>query len=314
MARDVTASDRDWIPVAELSVLPVTPSKPLSELPRPRYDMSSTPVTGLKLLGYDLDREKVKPGETVRLKTYWQATEKSDQDYAFVAQLGIGKYELSESLDAGPTRLWETGFSYRVDANWTLPAEILAGRYPLTLNVHGGNDQASVPLTTLEVVTDQQVGIVRRWGYADGTSDGGTLVPGEPQYLEFDLREPHALTVLATWAGDSDLGQTRVEVYAVNDSWFAPRKYLTTWVVGEGMLRTAWVHVPKALTTQGHNTIELLVPAFPNESHPLGWRGTLDSLIPGILNDGGVSQSGACASRFRASRCIGCRQFVGGVP
>lgn len=295
---DRLRDDDGWIPVAELSVLPVSLPKPLREIPRPRYHMASTPVAGLKFLGYDLDREKVKPGETLRLKTYWQATAGLNDDYAFLAQLEKGKYELTEPLGTGPTRLWESGQAYRVESNWTLPAEILAGNYPLTLKIRGRDEKASIPLTTLEVVTDQQVGLVQRWGYANGVGDAGELSPGEPRLLNFTLREPHALTVLATWTGRSELDQTCVEVYMVNGSWYAPRKYLTTWVVGQGMLRTAWVHVPESLTARGQNTIELRVPPVSGEVHSLGWRGTLDAFIPGILHDVGENEAGALEIDF----------------
>jgi hypothetical protein len=149
------------------------------------------------------------------------------------------------------------------------------------------------------VVADHRVGLIRRWGYADRSGDDvAVLSPEEPLRLRFDLREPRALTVAASWTGRAELHETRVEVYVVNDRWYAPRKYLATWVVGRGGPSTTWQHVPKALTTEGVNTVELVVPLPPRETHPLGWRGVLDSLIPGILRDPGANQSGSLEIDF----------------
>ena len=168
----------------------------------------------------------------------------------------------------------------------------------MTMKIRSGEEKDTIPLTTLEVNADHQIGLIRRWGLADGLGDAGVLSPEKPLRLKFDLREPRALNVTATWTGNSELEQTRVEVYTVNERWYAPRKYLTTWVVGKGILRSSWQHIPESLTQKGTNTIELRVPPPPVESQPLGWRKSLDSLLPGILQDPGATESGALEVDF----------------
>ena len=297
-AESRSEADSDWIPVANLSVLPPSLPQPLDDKPQPNYPMVSTPVKGLKFLGYDLDRENVRPGQTVRLKTYWQVTQQIERDYALLARLQNGDFTLTEPFESSLTRLWDVEEYYQVDLNLTLPPDILAGQYPLTLKIRGEDKKGSLPLTTLQVTTDQQIGLIRRWGHADGVGDGAVLSPEKPLRLTFYLREPRALNVIATWTGRSELDRTRIEVYVVNDEWYAPRKYLTTWVVGQEMWRSSWAYVPKSLSREGLNTIELRVPSPLPESHPLGWRGSLDALIPGILQDPGTADSGAVEVDF----------------
>ena len=186
--------------------------------------MVSSAVKGFKFIGYDLDREKVRPGETIRLASYWEVTQQLDRDVALLARLKNGGFALTEPFEPSWTRLWDEREYYRVDLNLTLPANILAGRYPLTMEARTEGDEVSIPLTTLEVETDQQIGLIRRWGRADGSGDAGVISPEEPLRLTFNLREPRAYNVFATWTGNSELEQTRVEVYVVNDEWYAPRK------------------------------------------------------------------------------------------
>ncbi len=291
-------AESEWIPVAELSVQPVSSPKALDKPPKPKYPMVSTPVSNLKFLGYDLERERVRPGETIRLRTYWQPTQPSEHDYALTIRLQNGDFSLTEPFEFVPTRLWEANKTYRADLNLPLPAEILAGQYPMTLKIRGQGGKGSIPLTTLEISADQQIGLIQRWGLADGRGDMGVLSPEKPLRLKFNLREPRALNILAAWTGNAELEQTRVEVYVVNEKWFAPRKYLTTWIVGKGLLHSSWQYIPKSLTQAGTNTIELRVPPPPADFQPLGWRKSLDSLIPGILQDPGAYESGAIEVDF----------------
>jgi len=293
-----TEVEPKWAPITNLSVRPSSLPKALDKPPKPKYPMANTPVSNLKFLGYDLEREKVRPGETIRLRTYWQPLQSLEHDCTLVARIQNGDFSLTEPFDFVPTRLWEADKIYRADLNLPLPAEILAGQYPMTLGIRAWEEKGSIPLTTLEVDTGRQIGLIQRWGLADGRGDMGALSPEKPLRLKFNLREPRALDVLAGWTGNSELEQTRVEVYVVNENWFAPRKYLATWTVGKGLLHSSWQYIPKSLTQAGINTIELRVPPPPGDAQPLGWRKSLDSLIPGILQDPGANESGALEVDF----------------
>ena len=100
------------------------------------------------------------------------------------------------------------------------------------------------------------------------------------------------------WTGRAELDRTRVEVDAVNGSWYEPRKHLATWTVERGGPRVTWVRVPRALTAAGSNTLELSVPPLPAETRPTGWRGVLDAIAPGVLDDPGAGDSGALEMDF----------------
>ena len=292
----------EWVPVAGAVVAPRAPFPPLAEAPAPQHPAESAPVAGLKYLGFDLSQGKAVPGGDVRLRTYWQALSGLEGDYALVARLQEGDYSYSQLLDIGPTRLWQPGKFYAADLDLSLPAGMLAGRYDLSLNVRGPS-KGSVPLTTLEVAPDHQRGLVRRWGEAnDAGGELKPLTPEEPLTLKFDLRAPRDLLLTVNWTGRAELDRTRVEADVVNDSWYAPRKHLTTWTIGKDTPQKTWVRIPQILTSSGSNTVELRVPRPPVESypmsHPMGWRGVLDAVLPGVLQDPGAQESGALEIDF----------------
>jgi hypothetical protein len=101
---------------------------PLSPADIP-HSMSVTFGGRIELMGYDVDREVVRPGEQVTLTLYWRALAPVDRDYTVFAHL------LDEALkrcagsdgqpvyDRAPTSSWE-------------PGRIVADPHPLTLDAH----------------------------------------------------------------------------------------------------------------------------------------------------------------------------------
>jgi len=68
-----------------------------------------------RLRGYDLDREVVKPGETVQVTLYWQALEDTAMDYVLFAQAfgrgggKVGQRDTYPGLGHYPTSFWRPG-------------------------------------------------------------------------------------------------------------------------------------------------------------------------------------------------------------
>ena len=70
----------------------------------------------IALIGYDMDRRTVSPGETIHLTLYWQALAKMREDYVVFVHLLRGRDEIwaradSQPLDgAAPTSTWRPGW------------------------------------------------------------------------------------------------------------------------------------------------------------------------------------------------------------
>jgi hypothetical protein len=65
------------------------------------------------LIGYDLDRSEVKPGESIRLRLYWQALRRPDNAYTVFAHVRDAANHIVAQTDsppqagAYPTSFWD---------------------------------------------------------------------------------------------------------------------------------------------------------------------------------------------------------------
>jgi len=97
----------------------------------------------IRLLGYDLERARLAPGETVRLMTYWQADQSLEDGYMQFAQVLDGEGRVVGQVDRipldgrYPTVSWLPHRPFRelVEipfADWAAPgqASVIVGWYP----------------------------------------------------------------------------------------------------------------------------------------------------------------------------------------
>ncbi|MEE8392046.1 MAG: glycosyltransferase family 39 protein [Anaerolineae bacterium] len=128
----------------------------------------------MALIGYDLDRRVVRPGETITLTLHWQCLQQMDVNYNISAQfIDAGQRKAAQHdswpLDgAAPTAAWEPGQTLTDEYAMTIYPDTLPGVYDVRVVVYalgeegkivhlptvpaGGQMQAShVTLTTMRV-------------------------------------------------------------------------------------------------------------------------------------------------------------------
>lgn len=100
---------------------------------------------GIRLLGYDLPLERVKPGGEIALTLYWEALEDVASDYLFSLQLRDGegqvwREEVGRPVDGRyPTLEWEKGEVIRDWHKIGVEAGASGGTYTLSLRVMEGS-------------------------------------------------------------------------------------------------------------------------------------------------------------------------------
>jgi hypothetical protein len=104
------------------------------------------------LIGYDLDRAAVQPGETVRLRLYWQALQHPVADYTVFAHIREGDNQIvaqqdSPPQDGGyPTSFWDTGEVVIDDRVIEIPADAPPGKYPIRIGMYLPVDGTRLPI------------------------------------------------------------------------------------------------------------------------------------------------------------------------
>jgi hypothetical protein len=123
-----------------------------ADIPRTplRADLYSEDAPGdtqVRLLGYDLDRQTARPGDTLYLYLYWQAAGEIPHDYKVFTQLvGAGntivaQHDKIAGAAAYPTSHWPAGALVRDRFLLTLDANAPPGQYTLIAGLYrpGGN-------------------------------------------------------------------------------------------------------------------------------------------------------------------------------
>jgi hypothetical protein len=104
----------------------------------------------LELVGYQLDDDQVKPGESVWLTLYWQALNGVSHDYVLALQLldAAGAevtYWLGRPLRSSyPTDRWQKQQAMQDPWRLDLPAQVPAGSYILRLALFDAETQAKM--------------------------------------------------------------------------------------------------------------------------------------------------------------------------
>jgi len=96
----------------------------------------------IRLLGYDLDRQTVHPGDTLYLYLYWQAANEIPHDYrVFTQLLGaenviVAQHDKIVGADAYPTSHWPVGALVRDRFLLTLDPDVPPGQYTLIAGLY----------------------------------------------------------------------------------------------------------------------------------------------------------------------------------
>ena len=106
----------------------------------------------LELLGYDLDREALSPGETMRLALYWRALSDVAPDYVVTTRLldEAGRAVATWTEEpAYPTSNWQAGDLWRDWHDLKLAADTPPGEYPMEVRLAEAGTEASGLSTAL---------------------------------------------------------------------------------------------------------------------------------------------------------------------
>ena len=113
-----------------------------------------------ELIGYDLDRTSVQPGGTIGLRLYWKALRRPEADYTVFAQMRDAANHIVAQKDgepqqgAYPTSFWDAGEVVIDDRAIEIPANALAGLYPIKIGLYRPEDGARLIIDGDPAVTE----------------------------------------------------------------------------------------------------------------------------------------------------------------
>ena len=141
-------------------LLPVGPfyevlPEPLFEPPPMQHPLDATVEDKIAILGYDLDRDAARVGETLHLTLYLQALQKLDEYYMPFVHLAHWYRFTTDSRFL--TLFWEPGQVVAERYDVTIPFGTEPGQYPLELGITSLSRGQDLPLssgeTTIELTT-----------------------------------------------------------------------------------------------------------------------------------------------------------------
>jgi hypothetical protein len=99
-----------------------------------------------ELIGYNVDRSAVSPGEAIGLRLYWKAQRRPDADYTVFAQVRAGIERIVAQQDnqpqqgAYPTSFWEAGEVVIDDRVLEIPADAPLGKFSIKVGLYRPDD------------------------------------------------------------------------------------------------------------------------------------------------------------------------------
>ena len=92
----------------------------------------------LALVGFDLDRRALYPGETLHLTLYWQCLSSMERDYTVFAHLlrPSGEAWAQEDKQPGATSTWQPGQIIKEGYHLVLPNSTPPGVYEIEVGVY----------------------------------------------------------------------------------------------------------------------------------------------------------------------------------
>lgn len=143
--RERLASDRgESVEVGKVYVLPATDALPGAT--RINFDDK------LALVGFDLDRRTLRPGETLHVTLWWEALAPMAQDYVVFAHLLLppdavwAQHDQMPQAGAARTSTWQAGDRIEDVHALTLPPETPAGVYRIEIGVYDKDSFERLPV------------------------------------------------------------------------------------------------------------------------------------------------------------------------
>ena len=118
----------------------IAPAKPLSYTPQ--YSLQVSFAGRIALIGYDLPRETIKAGETLRLTLYFQGQAEVDEDYTVLVHLLDEESQIVAQRDSQPqsgnypTSIWDIDELVKDEYEMALNPDTPPGRYRLEVGLY----------------------------------------------------------------------------------------------------------------------------------------------------------------------------------
>lgn len=135
----------------------------------PQQDTNAILGESIRLLGFDLEPESVRPGDSFSLTLYWEALRKPEGDYTVFTHLLAPSGELFGQRDSQPqdgkypTYLWDEGEYIRDQYTLTVAPDAPPGAYDIAIGMYTLETLARLPVTTED---------------GDASPDARILIPG----------------------------------------------------------------------------------------------------------------------------------------
>jgi 4-amino-4-deoxy-L-arabinose transferase-like glycosyltransferase len=113
-----------------------------------------------ELIGYNLDRTVVSPGEAIGLRLYWKALRRPEADYTVFVQVRDTENHIVAQKDgapqqgAYPTSFWDAGEVVIDNRMIEIPADAPVGKYPIRVGMYLPADGSRLPIDGKAAVTE----------------------------------------------------------------------------------------------------------------------------------------------------------------
>ena len=120
----------------------------------PQQEANAVLGESIRLLGFDLEPETVRPGDSVSLTLHWEALQKPEGDYTVFTHLLAPSGELYGQRDGQPqdgkypTYLWDEGEHIRDLYTLTVAPDAPPGAYEIAIGMYTLETLARLPVTT----------------------------------------------------------------------------------------------------------------------------------------------------------------------
>ena len=135
----VTNQETDYILLGPITLGKARTPPPIEELQFQRP--VGVDLNGLRLLGYSVTAELIRPGDTLPFVLFWQAREKVERDYLISLQLqgeegqAWGEDRSRPVEGTYPTIRWDEGEIVRDQRDWDVPLDVPSGRHRLLVSL-----------------------------------------------------------------------------------------------------------------------------------------------------------------------------------
>ncbi len=118
----------------------------------PQHSLLATLADKIVLVGYDIDREEVRPAQSLTVTLYWQALTKLEQDYSVFLHLRNEADQLVAQRDhqpqdsTYPTSTWHPTEMMKEDLELLIPEDLPPGQYELKAGMYLAQTMERLPV------------------------------------------------------------------------------------------------------------------------------------------------------------------------